>query len=103
MAYNTPLSTAPICHASRLVDRYFGFILYHATRHGLGLIERFPAKLYIDEPLLAFAQALDKLEMSRNFYIVEDLEEDTFWLSGYSIEAGLEGREELVDIPLEQQ
>ena len=31
-------------------------------------------------------------------YIMEDLEESAFWLRSYSIEAGFQRREELVDI-----
>ena len=54
--------------------------------------------LYLDEPLLAFAPVLYKSKMPGIVHIGKYFKEGTFGLRSDEIEAGLEGREEFVDV-----
>ena len=54
--------------------------------------------LYLDEPFLILTPILYESKMPGTIRIMEDLEESTFRLRSHSIEAGLEGGEERVDV-----
>ena len=54
--------------------------------------------LYLHEPLLILTPIFHKSKMPGIFRIMEDLEEGTFRFRRHSIEAGLEGGEESVDV-----